>query len=376
MERTPFTREGLKPGSYRVRVAKEGYESVIKTTRVVGNESTLLKVRLKEKKAEQIPLLGQLEVTTVPAGARVFLEGEFVGRTPFTREDLKPGSYRVKVTKEGYEPVIKTTRVVGSESTPLRVRLEKKPEQEKKPKQAAVSSGEGAGGRQVLSVAGVKVALRWCPPGSFMMGSPSGERDRDSDETQHRVTLTRGFWLMETEVTQELWKAVMGNNPSSFKGARRPVEEVSWHDAVEFCRKLSRLTGKEWSLPTEAEWEYACRAGTQTAYSFGDYAGKLGDYAWYNKNSRSRTHPVGQKLANAWGLFDMHGNVYEWCADWYDDYGSGAVVDPTGPADVHSFRVFRGGGWLNNAGYCRSADRIGDTPGYEYDFLGLRALCR
>jgi formylglycine-generating enzyme required for sulfatase activity len=161
----------------------------------------------------------------------------------------------------------------------------------------------------------------------------------------------------------------MKNNPSYFKGAENPVEQVSWEDAVEFCRKLSELSaekaaGNVYRLPTEAQWEYACRAGTTTQFSFGDDESDLGDYAWYRENSASKAHPVGGKQPNAWGLYDMHGNVWEWCQDWYDDYPSGAVTDPTGPADG-SGRVIRGGGWDFIAEICRSAYRSGFGPSFR-----------
>jgi formylglycine-generating enzyme required for sulfatase activity len=217
---------------------------------------------------------------------------------------------------------------------------------------------------------GVKMSFAWCPPGTFQMGG-----DKYNDEKPvHEVRLTKGVWMGVTPVTQSQWQAVMGNNPSHFKGPQRPVEEVSWEDAVEFCRKLSELpeekaAGRVYRLPTEAEWEYACRAGSQTAYSFGDDARLLKDFAWFSDNSNSQTHPVGQKKPNAWGLYDMHGNVWEWCGDWYGDYPRGSATDPTGPKE-RSSRVYRGGSWLISAGNCRAAYRDGDGPSDSYDILG------
>jgi formylglycine-generating enzyme required for sulfatase activity len=168
----------------------------------------------------------------------------------------------------------------------------------------------------------------------------------------------------------------MGTNPSEFKGdQQRPVERVSWEEAVEFCRRLSQKEGKTYALPTEAQSEYACRAGSTTRYCSGDDESSLGEYAWYEKNSDKTTHPVGEKRPNAWGLYDMHGNVWEWCADWYDkEYHAGSPRnDPTGPSSG-SYRVFRGGGWIYAAGNCCSASRNGNGPGYrDYD-LGLRVL--
>jgi formylglycine-generating enzyme required for sulfatase activity len=217
------------------------------------------------------------------------------------------------------------------------------------------------------------------PAGEFQMGSPASEADRRDDETRYQVKITKPFYLSVYEVTQEQYEQVMKvPNPSRLKGPQNPVEKVSWNDAVEFCRKLSALpaeksAGYVYRLPTEAEWEYACRAGTQTAYSFGDSESELGDYAWYNENSGGTTHPVGGKKPNAWGLYDMHGNVWEWCEDWHDIYPSGSVTDPTG-ASSGSFRVDRGGSWNISSDYCRSATRIGDAPDSRYDSLGFRVL--
>ncbi|MBQ2621988.1 MAG: formylglycine-generating enzyme family protein [Thermoguttaceae bacterium] len=223
-----------------------------------------------------------------------------------------------------------------------------------------------AGKRLVKVINGVEFAFRWCPAGTFMMGAPMSETGR-SDEKQHKVTLTKGFWMLETEVTQKQWKAVMRNNPSRFKGDDLPVECVSLGDCQEFCKKCTQL-GLPVQLPTEAQWEYACRAG-----STGAYAGNLDDMVWYWDNSDRKTHPVGTKKPNAWGLYDMHGNVWEWCQDWYDDYPRGSVTDPVGPSSG-SDRVFRGGCWLDSAGFCRSAYRFYIDPGYRDYTLGFRCV--
>jgi formylglycine-generating enzyme required for sulfatase activity len=155
-----------------------------------------------------------------------------------------------------------------------------------------------------------------------------------------------------------------------------PVEQVSWEDAVEFCKKLSDLpeekaAGRVYRLPTEAEWEYACRAGSKTAYSFGESSESLGDYTYFQGNSNGQTHPVGEKKANAWGLHDMHGNVWEWCSDWYGEYPKGAVSDPVGPREG-SCRVLRGGSWYGGAALCRSAYRYWLIPSYRLDDFGFR----
>jgi formylglycine-generating enzyme required for sulfatase activity len=210
------------------------------------------------------------------------------------------------------------------------------------------------------------------PAGTFTMGVADFG-------SAHKVTLTQAFELGQYEVTQEQYEKLMGKTPSKFKGKQKnPVERVRWDEAVEFCRKLSELpaekkAGHVYRLPTEAEWEYACRAGTKTKYSFGDSESELGDYAWYVKNSGRTTHAVGGKKPNTWGLYDMHGNVWEWCQDWYDDYPSGSVTDPTGAASG-SLRVYRGGSWDCRSDRCRSAYRFRNAPVYRDGDLGFRVL--
>jgi WD40 repeat protein len=230
----------------------------------------------------------------------------------------------------------------------------------------------------VESTNSIVMKLRLVPAGEFTMGSPRTESYRGDDETQHRVTLTKPFYLGVTEVTQEQYQKVMGTNPSHFKGPQNPVETVFWADAVEFCRKLSAMpaektAGHLYRLPTEAEWEYACRSGTTTAYGFGDDASRLGDYGWFDGNP---AHRVGEKKPNAWGLYDMHGNVWEWCQDWYGAYPSGSATDPTGArgGSFRVIRVIRGGSWISSARVCRSADRSRDAPGYRSSGLGFRVL--
>jgi formylglycine-generating enzyme required for sulfatase activity len=221
---------------------------------------------------------------------------------------------------------------------------------------------------------GVTMKLVLIPAGKFMMGSPDSEQGRSKNEgPQHEVAISKPFYVCVTEVTQAQYEAVMGTNPSHFKGATNPVEKVSWDDATEFCKKLSEKTRQAVRLPTEAEWEYACRAGSQTLFSFGDVDSALGDFAWYWGNSGSQSHPVGQKRPNAWGLYDMHGNVWEWCADWFGDYPKGAVTDPQGPASG-AVLVLRGGSWLNDPWRCRSGCRDWFTPVSFSDDFGFRVV--
>lgn len=209
------------------------------------------------------------------------------------------------------------------------------------------------------------------PAGSFMMGSPTSERFRSSSEIQHRVTISRDFYIGKYEITQRQWKAVMGNNPSFFKDCSDcPVEFVGWDEAQDFIRQLNSLQrDHKYRLPTEAEWEYAARAGTT-----GDFYGSLDSIAWSSSSSANKTHPVGQKSPNAFGLYDMSGNVWEWCQDWYGAYPSSAQTDPTGAASG-SYRVYRGGSWRSNADTLRSAFRFNRfPPSYRSDDMGFRLV--
>jgi len=220
------------------------------------------------------------------------------------------------------------------------------------------------------------------PKGTFQMGSPSGESGRESDETPHSVTLDQGFEMMTTEVTQKQWTAVMGNNsPSRFKGENRPVESVSWDDVQEFVKKLNeRNDGYAYRLPTEQEWEYAARAGTQTAFSFDDKIFNLTEFAWFAENSGRQTQPVAQKKPNAFGLYDMHGNVWEWTLDIYsNDYSSAVSQEKAdgvqaSPRSNDSIRVIRGGSWYSDSQYVRSAIRSGNFPVNGIGNLGFRLL--
>ena len=227
--------------------------------------------------------------------------------------------------------------------------------------------------------------LVWIKPGSFTMGSPGVEKDRASDESpQNHVTISHGFWMSKYETTQGEYQEIMGVNPSKFVGpANRPVEFVGWEDATNYCAKLThreRVVGRlppgfAYRLPTEAEWEYACRAGTTTRFGYGDdpdYA-HLGDHAWYDPNSDSQTHPVGLKKPNAWGLYDMHGNVWEWCLDWYGNNPGGSATDPKGPS-AGLYRMFRGGCWNGYGRSCRSAFRYIFSPVTKRNNMGFRVV--
>jgi len=213
------------------------------------------------------------------------------------------------------------------------------------------------------------------PAGTFTMGSPDSDQDaNDNEKPAHQVTISQPFYLGKYEVTEAQWKAVMDENPSKFKGANHPVERVSWNDTQQFIQKLNEREGSRfYRLPTEAEWEYACRADTATIYSFGDDPAQLDDYAWYNANSGGKTHPVGKKKPNPWGLYDMHGNVWEWVQDLYVDdyYQYSPTSDPQGPTRGES-RVLRGGSWIGHGQYARSAYRDRNVPGGRDVINGFR----
>lgn len=258
--------------------------------------------------------------------------------------------------------------------------------------------------QEITNSIGMKLVL--IPEGTFQMGSPPNEKGSLDDERQHEVTLTRDYYLGAFEVTQSQYEKVMGKNPSFFQGknieqripakinpetgrtieeakifpvdsANHPAEGVSWDDAVEFCKRLSALpdektAGRVYRLPTEAEWEYACRAGSKTAFCFGDEPDLLKEYAWFSDISDSKTHPVGEKKPNVWGLYDMHGNVLEWCADIYSEYPKVAVKDPAGSFERSNLRVTRGGYRGSGAIDCRSASRKRSPSGYRFSGLGFR----
>lgn len=226
----------------------------------------------------------------------------------------------------------------------------------------------------------IRYAFRWIKPGRFMMGSPEDEPERDDDELLHEVIITEGFWLGETACTQALWQAVMGANPSEFKGNNRPVETVSWNDCMTFINTINaKMDGLNLQLPTEAKWEYACRAGTTTPFSFRDNI--TTDQVNYDGNYPYDGAPKGEYWeetveagtlpCNPWGLYEMHGNVWEWCRDWYDEYPDGPAVDPKGPENGGN-RVLRGGSWFYYGWDVRSAYRDRYEPGFRGDFTGFR----
>jgi formylglycine-generating enzyme required for sulfatase activity len=247
-------------------------------------------------------------------------------------------------------------------------------------KEQSPAAATGGQPKEVTNTIGMKLVL--IPAGTFTMGSPASEKDRYDNETQHQVTLTKPFYMGRTEVTQGQWKKVMGTELWKGKehvqeGDDYPAVNVSWDDAEEFCKKLSAMEGKVYRLPTEAEWEFACRGGTKTAFCFGNDEAELGKYAWFDGNTwdidEDYAHRLAQKLANPFGLHDMHGNAWEWCSDWYDAYPSTPLTDPRGPNSGDN-RVLRGGSWKLGPYRVRCARREDGPPDYRYHLHGFRLV--
>ncbi len=250
--------------------------------------------------------------------------------------------------------------------------------------QQAVEEGRilaaGSGENRELSVklpGNVEMKFVLIPPGEFQMGSPATEKDRDEDEGPvHTVKISKPFYMGIYEVTQEQWAAVMGKNPAEFQPhLQNPAEKISWDECLQFAEKMNALGQGKFRLPTEAEWEYACRAGTTTRFYWGDDpTGKDAmAYAWFEDNAQLSTQPVGQKKPNAWGLYDMSGNVWEWCNDWHAPYPNNEVTNPAGP-EKGRVRVSRGGGWRYGAQYCRSADRYYSFALVHSYLIGVRLV--
>lgn len=363
----PHVLPALQPGLHQIRLEVEGFAC----SSLIGVSTNEAMVQADSGRTNDVqfaltPLGAVLILSCNVTGALARVSSvEYPVARPLTLPSLEP--LQLTVSADGHTSQVVTVDPLEPGQTYRReVRLEPTTPA---PVAAVV---HGSGQTTVLDLGGgVGLELVWIPPGEFMMGSAAGEPGRSSDETQHRVTITGGFWLGRYEVTQQQWQQVMGVNPSSFvnAGPKSPVENVSWNECQEFIRRLNeRVPGGGVRLPAEAEWEYACRAGTASAY-----AGNVDDMAWHGANARETTHPVGGKAPNAWGLHDMHGNVWEWCSDdWHDSY-SGAPSDGARWGDGSGpYRVRRGGAWIVAAPGCRSAKRGWSAPGRSYNYLGLR----
>lgn len=358
----------LREGMHLVEAKKNGYRSQRKTIQLSQQQ------KLDVAFGELIAILGNLSVNYKPFGADVYVDGKKLGQSPRVFNGMLEGNHQVEVRKDGYATNKKSVMISEGQTASISGTLSSNTASSSN---GYASSSSVSSGSNVISIPvrnGITIEMVKVEAGTFMMGATSEMQKPWYDEKPvHQVTLTNDYYMGKYEVTQNLWKAVMGRNPSKFKGDDLPVEKVSWDDCQEFISKLNSMTGRKFRLPTEAEWEYAARGGKKSrGYQYSG-SSKMSEVAWYTANSGSKTHPVGKKQANELGLYDMTGNVLEWCQDWYGFYVSSSQTNPTG-AFSGFFRVFRGGSWYGNAGNCRSSCRDSYNPGNRNFDLGLRLV--
>ena len=324
-----------------------------------------------------------LTIKYIPSSATVLVDNKMVrGNNGVVRITLPVGQHSYIVASDGYESEEGTVKLKASAPSNLQIQLSKEavaaiPTVNEVAQQAPSSSSSVSLGGNTISIPvknGITIDMVKVEAGTFMMGATSEmQKPYDDEKPGHQVTLTNDYYMGKYEVTQALWQAVMGSNPSKFKSRNLPVEQVSWDDCQEFINKLNSITGRRFRLPTEAEWEYAARGGKKSkGYQYSG-SSNISDVAWYTANSGSKTHPVGKKQANELGLYDMTGNVLEWCQDWYGSYVSSSQTNPTG-AFSGFFRVFRGGSWYGNSGICRLSCRDSYNPDNRNFDLGLRLV--
>ena len=353
----------LKEGMHLVEAKKEGYRSQQRTINL--SQQQKLDVAFNELAAIQ----GNLSVNYKPFGADVYVDGKKVGQSPRVFNGLYVGSHKVEIKRDGYRTDSKTVNILDGQTATLSGVLSTNTT-------APTATGSSLSGNTITIPVkdGISIDMVRVEAGTFTMGATPEMKDPwDDEKPTHRVTLTNDYYMGKYEVTQALWQAVMGNNPSEFKGGNLPVENVSWNDCQEFISKLNRITGKTFRLPTEAEWEYAAHGGKKSrGYQYSG-SNNLSDVAWCTDNSGNKTHTVGTKQPNELGIYDMSGNVWEWCQDRYGKYSSSSQVNPTG-ANSGFCRVYRGGSWRGAVRYCRSSYRGGNTPGSRDNFRGVRLV--
>ena len=359
----------LKEGMHLLEARKSGYRSQQKTIQLAQQQ------KLDVTFGELVAIQGNLSVNYKPFGADVYVDGKKLGQSPRVFNGLLVGNHQVEVRKDGYATDRKTISISEGQTASITGILASNAVASSSSNTSGYSSSSSSmsSGSNTISIPvknGISIEMVKVEAGTFMMGATSEMKDPyDWEKPVHQVTLTNDYYMGKYEVTQALWQAVMGNNPSRFKGENLPVETVNWNECQEFITKLNSMTGRKFRLPTEAEWEYSARGGKKSRgyqYSGSSY---ISDVAWYDGGSK--THPVGTKQANELGIYDMSGNVWEWCSDWYSSYSSSSQTNPTG-SDSGSRRVDRGGGWGNGARRCRLSCRNYDTPDYRDCFLGLR----
>ena len=340
---------------------------------------TLLSNNLQQAQQSQT-----LTIKYMPTNATLLVDNRMVkGTNGVAQTTLPVGQHSFVVACDGYESEEGTVKLKASAPSNIQITLSKEavaiqqnivsqPAVAQQPmEQTPVTNVDNI---SIPVMDGISIDMVRVEAGTFTMGATAEMKNtEDSEKPTHRVTLTNDYYIGKYEVTQALWQTVMGNRPSNFKGYNLPVEQVSWDDCQEFISKLNRITGKMFRLPTEAEWEYAARGGKKSrGYQYSG-SNNLSDVAWYNENSGYETYAVGTKQPNELGIYDMIGNVCEWCQDWYGAYSSSSQVNPTG-ANSGSRRVYRGGSWRYPAPYCRSSVRAAGEPNSRDDFLGLRLV--
>ena len=357
----------LKEGMHLLEVRKDGYRSQQKTIQLAQQQK--LDVAFDALSAIQ----GNLSVNFKPFGSDVYVDGVKVGQSPRVFNGVLVGNHNVEIRKSGYATSRQTVTISEGQTASISGSLTSSTSSSSA--NALSSSGSSLSGNTITIPVknGINIEMVKVEAGSFDMGAtPEMENPDASEKPVHRVTLTNNYYIGKYEVTQALWKIVMGSNPSNSKGDNLPVEKVSWNDCQKFISKLNKLTGKSFRLPTEAEWEYAARGGNKSrGYQYSG-SNTIGDVAWYDGNSGSKTHAVGTKQPNELGAFDMTGNVWEWCQDWFNRYSSSPQTNPIG-AVSGSCRVYRGGSCCYS-GYCRCSCRFDGTPDFRNGDLGLRLV--
>ena len=350
----------LNSGSYQVECRQANHRPSVQSITVEENKPQTFSL------TTPTPITGSLSVLSQPLNATIYVDGKELGTSPAILNDLLIGDHQIKLSKTGYNDLTQTVTVKENETTEVSLTMNNLP----------VITDE-----KTFTVTGnvktVTFKMKLVEAGTFKMGSKKGNSD---EKPVHSVTLTKSYYMGETEVTQALWYAVMGQSPTSSgsswsstygQGDNYPAYYISYEDCQQFLTKLNQMTGQQFRFPTEAEWEYAAKGGNKSkGYT---YAGSntIGDVAWYTENSSSKTHIVKTKAANELGLYDMSGNVWEWCYDWYGTYPSSAQTDPTGAASG-SYRVRRGGSWDFNATFCRTANRGSNAPSDRSSGIGFR----
>ena len=341
----------LTPGTYLVEARKDGYRTFSTSVTLAKQQTDTITLPILQ------PLYGSLLVDYDPVDADIYIDNKFIGKSPNVFTNLLIGKHRIKISKFGYRDYIGNVTILENEQASIIGNL----------------SDNNSNKENIVSfnVNGIIFKMIRVKGGTFMMGGTNEQKNPSDDERPvHKVSLST-YYIGETEVTQSLWKAVMGSNPSMFIGDELPVEQVSWNNCQQFIRKLNNITKKNFRLPTEAEWEFAARGGNESTNTQYSGSNKLDDVAWYDNNSGSMTHPVKSKNANELGIYDMNGNVGEWCHDWYTTYSSNDQNNPIGSSSG-SYRVYRGGCWYFFERNCRSSKRYNGISDYHSNFLGLR----